>query len=86
MTGPGKTGLIYIKYTRLYYGKYLLLCMCYQNSANFVEFLMDFCMYDDISDMIQITGKKLLHFKLSKSGQFLHVDKTCFPRPSHIYI
>ena len=43
-------------------------------------------MYDDILDTIQLTDKKLLHFKLSKSGQILHVDKTCFPRPSHIYI
>ena len=57
--------------------------MFYPNSVNFIEFLMDFCIYDDIFDMIQVTDKKLLHFKLSKSGQFLRVDKTCFPRPSH---
>ena len=37
-------------------------------------------------DMIQITDKKLLHFKLSKSGQILCVEKTCFPRPSHKFI
>ena len=42
-------------------------------------------MYDDILDTIQLTDKKLLHFKLSKSGQILRVDKTCFPRPSHIF-
>ena len=42
-------------------------------------------MYDDILDTIQITEKKLLHFKLSKSGQILRVDKTSFPRPRHIY-
>ena len=46
---------------------------------------MDFCVYDDILDMIQITDKKLLHFKLLKSGQILRVHKTCFPRPSHIW-
>ena len=47
---------------------------------------MDLCiaMYDDIVDTIVITDKKLLHFKLSKSGQILCVDKTGFPRPSHI--
>ena len=45
---------------------------------------MDFCIYDDILDMIQNTDKNLLHFKLSKSGHILCVDKTCFPRPSHI--
>ena len=45
---------------------------------------MDFCIYDDILDAIRIINKMLLHFKLSKSGQILHVDKTCFPRPGHI--
>ena len=85
MTGPGKTGLIYTKYTCLYYGTYLLFCMCYTKSGNCIEFLMDFCICDDVLHMIQITDKKLLHFKLSKLGQNLRVDKTCFPRPSHIY-
>ena len=85
MTGPGKTGLIYTKYTCLYYGTYLLFCMCYPKLVNFIAFLMDFCIYDDILGMIQITDKKLLHVKLSKLGQILHVDKTCFPRPSHIF-
>ena len=83
--GLGKQVLsMYTKYTCLYSGTYLLFCMCYPNSVNFIEFLMDFCIYDDIFIMIQITDKMLLHFKLSESGQFLHVDKTCFPRPSHI--
>ena len=45
---------------------------------------MDVCIYDDILDAIRIADKKLLHFKLSKSGQILHVDKTSFPRPDHI--
>ena len=84
VTEPGKTGLIYTKYTCLYYCMYLLFCMCYPKSVNFIVYLMDFCMYDDILDMIQITNKKLLHFKFLKSGQSLHVDKTCFPRPGHI--
>ena len=52
---------------------------------DFIEFVMDFCMYDDILDAIWITDKTLLHFKLSKSGQILCVDKTCFPRPGHNY-
>ena len=45
---------------------------------------MDFCIYDEILDKIQITVKMLLHFKLSKSGQILRVGKTYFPRPAHI--
>ena len=64
---------------------YLLFCMCYSNAVTFIEFLMDFCTYTDISDTIQIMGKKLLHFKLSKSGQIICVDKTGCPRPSHIF-
>ena len=63
---------------------YLLYCMYYPKSVNFIEYLMEFCIYDDTLDMIQITDRKLLHFKLSKSGQILRVDKTCFPRPGHI--
>ena len=43
VTGPGKTGLIYTKNTCLYYGMYLLCCMCYPKSVNCIEFLMDFC-------------------------------------------
>ena len=85
VTGPGKIGLIYINYTCLYYGTYLLFCMCYPASVNFIEFLMEFCIYDDILDTIQISDKKLLHFKLSKSGHVLCVDKTCFLRSGHIF-
>ena len=44
--------------------------MCYLNSVSFIEFLMDFFIYDDISDTIWITDK-MLYFKLSKAGQIL---------------
>ena len=82
----GKTGLIYTKYTCLYYGTYLLVCMCYPQSVSFIEFLMDLCTYNDILGTIRITDKKLLHFKLSKAGQILRVGKTSFPKPSHEYV
>ena len=65
---------------------YLLFYLCYQNlaiSVSFIEFLMDVYIYDDITDIIRNTDKKLLHFKFSKSGQNFHVDKTGFPRPGH---
>ena len=84
VTGSGKTGLIYKQYTCLYYGTYLLFCMCYTKSVSCIEFLIDFCIYDDFLDTLLVTSEKLLHFKLSKSGQILYVDKTCFPRPGHI--
>ena len=35
-------------------------------------------------DTMLITDKKSLHFKLSKSSQIFHVNKTSFPRLSHI--
>ena len=81
VTRPGKTGLIYTKYTCLYYGTYLLFCISYPKSVSFIEFPIDLCIYDDIVDAIRITDKKLLHFKFSKSGQILHEDKTCFLGP-----
>ena len=59
--------------------------MCYPKSVNFIEFLIDCYISDDILHMIEMTDKKLLHVKLSKLGQILRVDKTCFPRPCHIY-
>ena len=54
--------------------------MHYVTCVSFIEFLMDVCIYDSILDTIKITDKKLLHLKLSKSGQILHVDD----KPSHI--
>ena len=54
----------------------------YLKSISFIEFLMDVCIYDDIVDIIHTKLKKLLYFKLSKSGEILHVDKTGFPRLS----
>ena len=54
--------------------------MCYPKSGSFIDFLKDFCIYDDIFNTMQITDKKLLHFKLSKSDQILRVDKI-FPGP-----
>ena len=86
MTWPGKTGLIYTKYTCSYYGTYLLFCMCYSQSVSFIEFFLDFFTYDDVLDTIRITDKNLLHFKLSQLlGKVLYVDKASFSRPSHIY-
>ena len=42
-------------------------------------------MHDQICTTIQSTIKKLLQFKHSKLNQILHVDKTGFLRPSHLY-
>ena len=52
VTGPDheRIGLIYTKCTCSYYGIYLLFYMCYAKSVNFIEFLMDFGISDDILD------------------------------------
>ena len=84
VTRPGKIGLIYTKYSCSYYGTYILFCMCYSKSVSFIEFLIDFCIYDDIIFRYNMdSNKKLLHFKLSKSAQILSIDKIGFYRPSH---
>ena len=60
VTGPEKTGLIYVKYICSYYGTYLKFWLCYSQSVNFIEFHIDFCMHDKACVIIQNTIKKLL--------------------------
>ena len=49
-------------------------------NLNFIEFLMDFGISDDILVTVLITDKKLLNFKLSQLGQILCVT-LIFLRP-----
>ena len=83
MTGPEKTGLIYIKYTYSYYGAYLSFYTLYLISVNFNEQLRIICTCDRICINILCLEWKLFNFKNSKFAQILHVDKTCFLRPGH---
>ena len=85
MTGPDKTGLIYIKYTYAYYGAYLLFYKSYLNAVSFIEFLKRFCIYDEICVGILCNKNELQNLKDRNLGQILSVDKTCFLRPGHIY-
>ena len=48
VTGPEKTGLIYIKYTYSYYGAYLSFYTLYFNSVSFNEQLRVLCTNDKI--------------------------------------
>ena len=48
VTGPEKTGLIYIKYTCSYYGAYLSFYTLYFNSVNFNEQLRILSTHDKI--------------------------------------
>ena len=73
VTGPERIGLIYTKYTCSHYGIYLLFYMCYAESVNFIEFLMDFGISDGILVTVLIIDK-LLHFKPSQLGQILCVN------------
>ena len=74
VTRPERIGLIYTKYTCLYYGIYLLFYIRYAKFVYFIEYLMEFSISDDILDTILITDKKLLHYKLSQLSQILHVN------------
>ena len=84
MTGPEKTGLIYIKYTYSHYGAYLFFYKSYPNSVSFIEFLRNLCIYDENCAGILCNNNELLNLKDQNLGQILSVDKTCFLRPSHI--
>ena len=44
------------------------------------------CIYDELCVKILFCHDEILHFKDRNLGQILRVDKTCFLRPSHIYI
>ena len=85
VTGPEITGLIYRKYTCLYYGTYLLFCMCYLQSISFIALLVNFHIYYEMLDTIQFTDKKLLHFKFSTSVQTIRVHKMILPGPVTIF-
>ena len=56
------------------------IATCYAKSVNFIEFLMDLSISDDILFTVLITDKKLLNFKLSQLGQILCVT-LIFLRP-----
>ena len=78
---PGKTDLICTKYNYSYYGKYLLFHMSYSKSVSFIEFRMDFCIYDDILDTIRI--QKESYYNLSSQNQvtFNMQIRPVFPGP-----
>ena len=85
VTGPGKTGLIYIKYIYSCYSTYLHNCASYPNSVSFIKFLRKFYIYGEIRVRILCNYNELLNLKDRNLGQILSVDKTCFLRPGHIY-
>ena len=71
VTRPEKTGVsTQNALVHIMASSYILFCMCYAKAVSFIEFLIDFCMYDDIKflDTLLITDKKILHFKLSQLG------------------
>ena len=63
VTGPEKTGLIYIKYTYSCYGAYLLTCASYPNSVSFIKFLRTFYIYGEIRVRILCNYNELLNLK-----------------------
>ena len=81
MTQSDKTSLIARKYTHVYNYIYLLFCVCYSNSINFIELLSSFCIHDA---KILRSEKELLNLKDSKLTQNFYGNKTGFVRPGHI--
>ena len=85
VTQSDKTSLIARKYTRVYNGIYLLLCVCYSNSVSFIELLRIFCIHGEVCAKILCLEKDLLNLKDSKLTQKFYGNKTGFVRPGHIY-
>ena len=86
MTQSDKTSLIARKYTRVYNGIYLLLCVCYSTSVSFIELLRIFCIHGEVCAKILCSEKNLLNLKESKLTQKFYGNKTGFVRPGHIYV
>ena len=55
----------------------------YPKSVSFIEFLMNFCIYDDILNTMQITDKSYYILNSQNEVKILCVDKTGFPRHGH---
>ena len=87
VTQSDKTSLIARKYTHVYNGIYLLLCVCYLNSASFIELLRIFCIHGKVCAKIMCSEKELLNLKDSKLTQNFYGNKTGFCQTgSHILI
>ena len=63
VTGPEKTGLIYTKYTYLYYGTYLLSCVRYPISVSCIGFFRIVCIYDEVCVKMLCCEVEILHLK-----------------------
>ena len=47
----------------IYYGIFLFFCVCYTKSVSFIEFLRNFCVYDEIWVKIAtMLGKTVIKF------------------------
>ena len=58
VTKSAKTGLICTKYTHLFYHIYLFFCVGYTIFVSFIEFLRNFCVYDETFDkVLRMLGK-----------------------------
>ena len=84
VTRHEKTGLMYTKYTSLYYGTYLLYCLRYQNSVNCIR-LPRKC-YVNGRNYIRLLflSTTLFKFEIQKCGQILCAHKPYFLMPGHI--
>ena len=84
VTGPEKTGLIYIKYNCLFMVP--ISCSVYAIKNLFIllssSWISAYMVTFYIQDGLQIKSYYILN---SQKGHILHVDKTGFPRPHHIY-
>ena len=85
VTRHEKTGLMYTKYTRSYYYKYLRYCIRYSQSVSCMRFLTNCCINAEKFVRLLCLHKKLFNFEIQKCGQISCAHKTHFLMPGHIY-
>ena len=75
---------MYTKYISLHYGTYLLYCVRYYGSVNYIRFPMQFSINGGNVIGLLFLLAKLLKFEIQKCSQILCAHKPYFLMPSHI--
>ena len=75
VTRHEKNGLMYTKYTFLYYGTYLLYCLRYLNSVNSIRFPIECCINGEHFIRLLFLSAKLFKFEIQNVVKFcVHIS------------
>ena len=83
VTRHEKKGLMYTKYTSLYYATELVYCLRYLSSVNFIKLPMKCCINGRNFIRLLRVSIKFFKFKIQKCDQILCAHKPYFLMPGH---